>query len=61
MNEFANLEGELEPLNASFERLARDTRHDADQLISFTGTEVGKFADWEGIGNSNTILSEIRL
>ena len=40
MNEFANLEGELEPLNASFERLARDTRDDAAQLISFTETKA---------------------
>jgi len=46
------LEGEFGPLNATFERIARDTRHDTVQLISFTETEKRKFADWgmHGIG-----------
>ena len=46
------LEGEFEPLNATFERIARDTRHDTVQLISFTETKERMFADWgmHGIG-----------
>ena len=36
------LEGEFEPLNATFERIARDTRHDTVQLISFTETNRTK-------------------
>lgn len=46
------LEGEFEPLNATFERIARDTRHDTTQLISFTEIKERKFADWamHGIG-----------
>lgn len=46
------LEGEFEPLNATFERISRDTRHDTTQLISFTEIEKRKFADWamHGIG-----------
>ncbi len=46
------LEGEFEPLNATFERIARDKRHDTVQLISFTETRKRKFADWgmHGIG-----------
>ena len=49
------LEGEFEPLNATFDRIARDTRHDTTQLISFTGIEERKFADWamHGIGLLN--------
>jgi hypothetical protein len=46
------LEGEFEALNATFERISRDTRHDKVQLISFTEIEERKFADWamHGIG-----------
>ena len=46
------LEGEFEPLNATFERIARDTRHDTVQLISSTETKKRKFSDWgmHGIG-----------
>jgi len=46
------LEGEYETLNATFERIARDPRHDTVQLISFTETEKRKFSDWgmHGIG-----------
>ena len=46
------LEGEFEALNATFERIARDTRHDTVQLISFTEIEERQFADWamHGIG-----------
>ena len=46
------LEGEFEPLNATFERIARDTRHDTTQLISFIEIKERKFADWamHGIG-----------
>jgi len=46
------LEGEFEPLNATFERIARDTRHDKTQLISFTEINERKFGDWvmHGIG-----------
>ena len=46
------LEGQFEPLNATFERIARDTRHDTTQLISFTEIKERKFADWamHGIG-----------
>lgn len=46
------LEGEFEPLNATFERISRDTRHDTTQLISFTEVKERKFADWamHGIG-----------
>lgn len=40
------LEGEFEPLNASFERIARDTRHDTAQLISFSETKTQNFSDW---------------
>lgn len=49
------LEGEFESLNATFERIARDTRHDTIQLISFTEIEERKFADWamHGIGLFN--------
>lgn len=46
------LEGEFESLNATFEKIARDTRHDTTQLISFTEIKERKFADWamHGIG-----------
>ena len=46
------LEGEFEALNATFERIARDTRHEGTQLISFTEIKERKFADWamHGIG-----------
>jgi hypothetical protein len=46
------LEGPFEPLNATFERIARDTRHEETQLISFTQIRERKFADWamHGIG-----------
>ena len=46
------LEGEFEPLNATFERIARDTRHDTTQLISFTEIQERQFSDWamHGIG-----------
>jgi len=46
------LEGEFEKVNATFERIARDTRHDTLQLISFTGIEERKFSNWamHGIG-----------
>ena len=46
------LEGPLEPLNAIFERIARDKRHEGTLLISFTEIEERKFPDWamHGIG-----------
>jgi hypothetical protein len=46
------LEGEFEALNATFERIARDTRHDKVQLLSFTEIKERQFADWamHGIG-----------
>lgn len=46
------LEGEFEPLNATFERISRDPRHEKTQLISFTEIEERKFSDWamHGIG-----------
>lgn len=46
------LEGPFEPLNATFERISRDTRHEETQLISFTEIEERRFADWamHGIG-----------
>jgi len=46
------LEGDFENLNATFERIVRDTRHDTVQLISFTDTKARKFGDWSmhGIG-----------
>ena len=49
------LEGEYEVLNATFERIARDTRHDTVQLISFGQMEERQFADWamHGIGLFN--------
>ncbi len=46
------LEGEFEALNATFERISHDSRHDKVQLISFTEIEERKFGDWamHGIG-----------
>jgi hypothetical protein len=46
------LEGPFEPLNATFERISRDTRHEETQLISFTQISERRFADWamHGIG-----------
>jgi hypothetical protein len=46
------LEGEFEVLNLIFERIARDTRHDTVQLISFTEIKERQFSDWamHGIG-----------
>jgi len=46
------LEGEFEALNATFERIARDARHDAVQLISFTEIEERQYGEWamHGIG-----------
>ena len=46
------LEGEFEPLNATFERIARDPRHDMIQLISFGEVDERQFGDWgmHGIG-----------
>ena len=46
------LEGEFENVNATFERIARDTRHDTLQLISFTSIKERKFGSWamHGIG-----------
>jgi hypothetical protein len=46
------LEGGYEELNATYERIARDTRHDTLQLISFSEIEERQFGDWamHGIG-----------
>jgi hypothetical protein len=46
------LEGGFEPLNATFERIARDPRHEKTQLISFSGIKERRFNDWamHGIG-----------
>ena len=46
------LEGPFEPLNATFDRIARDTRHEGTQLISFKEIKQRQFADWamHGIG-----------
>lgn len=46
------LEGEFEALNATFERISRDTRHHRVQLISFGEIEERRFGDWgmHGIG-----------
>jgi hypothetical protein len=40
------LEGEFEALNATFERISRDARHDKIQLISFTEIEERRFSEW---------------
>jgi hypothetical protein len=46
------LEGEFVVLNATFERIARDKRHNMLQLISFTEIKERQFSDWamHGIG-----------
>jgi len=46
------LEGEFETLNATLERISRDTRHEKVQLISFAEIEERKFGEWamHGIG-----------
>ena len=46
------LEGEYEPLNALFMRIARDTSHERIQLIGFTKVEERLFSRWamHGIG-----------
>jgi len=46
------LEGPFDALNATFERIARDTRHEGTQLISFTEINERRFGDWamHGIG-----------
>jgi hypothetical protein len=46
------MEGEYEALNETFERIARDERHDTLQLISFTEIKERQFTDWamHGIG-----------
>ena len=46
------LEGEFESLNATLERIFRDTRHEKVQLIRFAEIEERKFAEWamHGIG-----------
>ncbi len=46
------LEGEFESLNKTFERIARDPRHDKVQLISFGDIEKRKFGSWDmhGVG-----------
>jgi hypothetical protein len=49
------LEGPIEPLNATFERISRDVRHEAIQMVSFREVEERRFADWamHGIGLFN--------
>ena len=46
------LEGEFEALNATLERISRDTRHYEVQLISFSEIEERRFGNWgmHGIG-----------
>jgi len=46
------LEGEIEALNSTFQRISSDTRHDKIQLISFTEIEERKYGEWamHGIG-----------
>jgi hypothetical protein len=46
------LEGEFVALNATLERISRDTRHHEVQLISFGEIEERRFGDWgmHGIG-----------
>ena len=46
------LEGPFEPFNSTFDRIARDTRHEETQLISFKEIKQRQFADWamHGIG-----------
>lgn len=49
------LEGEFDKLNSTFERIARDPRHEKIQIISFTELDERKFSDWamHGIGLFN--------
>ena len=46
------LEGEFEPINETMEKIARDTRHEKIQLISFGEAQKRRFGDWamHGIG-----------
>jgi len=46
------LEGEFEAVNATFERISKDSRHANIQLISFTEIEERRFSEWamHGIG-----------
>lgn len=46
------LEGEFDNLNSTFERIARDPRHEKIQIINFTELDKRKFNDWamHGIG-----------
>jgi len=46
------LEGEYKAVNETFERIARDTRHDTVQLISFIEAKERKYSEWSmhGIG-----------
>ena len=46
------LEGEFEALNATFERISHDKRHDTTQIISFTEIKERNFPDWamHGVG-----------
>lgn len=49
------LEGEFEALNATLERISRDSRHYEVQMISFSEIEARRFGDWgmHGIGLFN--------
>jgi hypothetical protein len=46
------LEGEFEPLNETFERISRDTRHNKVQIIDFSEIENRKYGTWamHGVG-----------
>lgn len=46
------LEGAFDTVNATFQRITRDERHDTVQIISFTAINERQFADWamHGIG-----------
>ena len=46
------LEGAFETVNATFQLISRDKRHDTVQIISFTEIKERQFADWamHGIG-----------
>ncbi len=46
------LEGEYKAVNATYERIAQDARHDTLQLISFSEIKEREFGDWamHGIG-----------
>ncbi|MFC1796245.1 BLUF domain-containing protein [Pseudomonadota bacterium] len=59
------LEGEFEPINATMERISRDTRHEKVQLISFAEIQKRRFGDWgmHGIGLfdlHNELTDELR-